>query len=97
MIEWADDGVVSQKSGSSEPAFVHEEQAVGILEFGFGFWSRFLWNNGDSVLAVKPQMLGVARLSEGKQAVATVFLVKGSYEFQTVSGSQMVSSRVKYD
>jgi hypothetical protein len=57
-----------------------------------------LWNNGDdSILAVKPQMMGVAKLTEGKQTVASVFLVKGSYEFQAFSGSSVASSRVKYD
>jgi hypothetical protein len=39
----------------------------GILEYGIGFWSRFLWNGMKSKLVNKPEWLGLTRVTSNRE------------------------------
>jgi len=83
-----------------EPGYVHEfeddaEHTLnGIIEYGYGFWTRFLWNGLKAKLLNKPEWMGLARLASRRNfedaAVAgdrnlAVHVGRGFYHFSTYS------------
>jgi hypothetical protein len=74
-----------------------EHTLNGIIEYGIGFWSRFLWNGLKAKLLNKPEWMGLARVASRKdfQDAAlpgdrnlAVFVGRGFYHFATYSNSE---------
>lgn len=79
----------------------------GITEYGYGFWSRFLWNGETAKLINKPVWMGLSRLSvnrdfsdlsrPGDRCLA-IWVGSGYYHFTTTNGGVTNQiSNINYD